>query len=129
MTCVFLAEGTAGPRETPTAHRPDPEPCPPLPLQEAPRCGLLSTGRLLPPVRVVEPRVSLGRQSADLLPVRNQLLSLHLDLSGAQRVGLLQAVGLRTQGFDLETHSIRTALTTLSDTAIELAAFKTHLVL
>lgn len=51
--------------------------------------------------------MSLGRQSPDLLPVGNELLSLHLDLRGAQRVGLLQAVGLGTQGFDLETPSVR----------------------
>ena len=47
--------------------------------------------------------MSLCSQGADLLPVGDQLLSLHLDLGGAQRVGLLQAVGLSTQGFDLET--------------------------
>lgn len=73
--------------------------------------------------------MSLGRESADLLPVCDQLLSLHLNLSGAQRVGLLQAIGFRTQGFDLETRSIRTALTTLGDIVIESAAFKTYLVL
>lgn len=49
----------------------------------------------------------LGGQSPDLLPVGNQLLSLHLNLRGAQWVRLLQAVGLGAQGFDLETAPIR----------------------
>lgn len=56
--------------------------------------------------------MSLCGQGADLLPVGDQLLSLHLDLGGAQRVGLLQAVGLGAQGFDLQTHSVRVALLT-----------------
>lgn len=49
--------------------------------------------------------MSLRGQGADLLPVGDQLLSLHLDLGGTQRVGLLQAVSLGTQGFDLERHA------------------------
>lgn len=73
--------------------------------------------------------MSLRRQSADLLPVCDQLFSLHLNLSGAQRVGLLQAVSLGTQGFDLETHCVRTALLTLGDSLIESAALKAHLIL
>lgn len=40
----------------------------------------------LKPVGIVETRVPLRRQGADLLPVRDQLLALHLNLSRAQRV-------------------------------------------
>lgn len=40
----------------------------------------------LKPVGIVETRVPLRRQGADLLPVRNQLLALHLNLSRTQRV-------------------------------------------
>lgn len=73
--------------------------------------------------------MSLRCQSADLLPVCDQFLSLHLNLSGAQRVGLLQAVSLGTQGFDLEAHSVRTALLALGNLFIGSAVFKPHLVL
>lgn len=73
--------------------------------------------------------MSLRCQSADLLPVRDQLRPLHLNLRGAQWVGLLQAVSLGTKGFDLQTYCVRTALLTPGDLFIESAAFKTHLVL
>lgn len=70
----------------------------------------LPRGRL--PVGVIETRVSLGCQGADLLPVGDQLLPLHLDLRGAQGVGLLQAVGLGTQRLDLGAQDVSTVLPT-----------------
>lgn len=112
MVCVFSVEETQGIQELSQCELPL---NPAFLSSKAPQFGMLSTGRLFLPVGVVEPRVSLRRQSADLLPVCDQLFPLHLNLSGAQRVRLLQAVCLGTQGFDLETHSVRTALPTLDD--------------
>lgn len=102
VTCVFLVEETQGIQELCVN-------CPltlPSSLAFFQSCTVRDAEHwgVFLPVRVVEPRVSLRRQSADLLPVCDQLFSLHLNLSGAQRVGLLQAVSLGTQGFDLETH-------------------------
>lgn len=106
-TCAFLVWEPGRCTAVLSVCTRDPKARLPASLREVQRHGPLSLVRGFPPVGVVEAGVSLGRQSPDLLPVGNELLSLHLDLRGAQRVGLLQAVGLGTQGFDLETPSVR----------------------
>lgn len=52
-------------------------------------------------VGVVEASVALGRQSADLLPVGDQLILLQVDLGGVLGVRLLQTVHVSAQRVDL----------------------------
>lgn len=71
------------------------------------REALSCAGVLL--VGVVEARVALGRQGADLLPVGNQLVLLQVDLGGVLGVRLLQTLHVSAQRVHLSHRQRRRA--------------------